>query len=124
METYFEKERKYLYETAMEVVNASEMLKAYRKGEKYEVKMETEYNREFFALVDKVNLSLMEDKDNFYGYFLFQMEKVIRFDITSATAVNFKGAKYVIYFNPIIFLELNMKQMETTIKHEILHIKF
>lgn len=122
METYFEKERKYLYETAMEVVNASEMLKAYRKGEKYEVKMETEYNREFFALVDKVNLSLMEDKDNFYGYFLFQMEKVIRFDITSATAVNFKGAKYVIYFNPIIFLELNMKQMETTIKHEILHI--
>lgn len=122
METYFEKERRYLYETAMEVVNASEMLKAYRKGEKYEVKMETEYNREFFALVDKVNLSLMEDKDNFYGYFLFQMEKVIRFDITSATAVNFKGAKYVIYFNPIIFLELNMKQMETTIKHEILHI--
>lgn len=122
METYFEKERKSLYEKAMEVVNASEMLKAYRKGEKYEVKMETEYNREFFALVDKVNLSLMEDKDNFYGYFLFQMEKVIRFDMTSATSVNFKGAKYVIYFNPIIFLELNMKQMETTIKHEILHI--
>ena len=122
METYFEKERKSLYEKAMEVVNASEMLKAYRKGEKYEVKMETDYNREFFALVDKVNLSLMEDKDNFYGYFLFQMEKVIRFDMTSATSVNFKGAKYVIYFNPIIFLELNMKQMETTIKHEILHI--
>lgn len=122
METYFEKERKYLYEKAMKVVNASEMLKAYRKGEKYEVEMETDYNREFFALVDKVNLSLMEDKDNFYGYFLFQMEKVIRFDMTSATSVNFKGAKYVICFNPIIFLELNMKQMETTIKHEILHI--
>ena len=122
METYFEKERKYLYDKTMEVVNASEMLKAYRKGEKYEVKMEDEYNREFFNLVDKVNLSLMEDKDNFYGYFLFQVEKVIRFDITSATSVSFKGAKYVIYFNPIIFLELNMKQMETTIKHEILHI--
>lgn len=122
METYFGKERKYLYEKAMEVVNAGEMLKAYRKGEKYEVTMEEEYNREFFALVDKVNLSLMEDKDNFYGYFLFQMEKVIRFDMTSATSVSFKGAKYVIYFNPIIFLELNIKQMETTIKHEILHI--
>ena len=122
METYFDKERKYLYEKAMKVVNAPQMLKACRKGEKYEVKMETEYNREFFALVDKVNLSLMEDKDNFYGYFLFQMEKSIRFDIASATAINFKGAKYIIYFNPIIFLELNMKQMETTIKHEILHI--
>lgn len=122
MGTYFEKERKYLYGKAMEVVNATEMLKAYRKGEKYEVTMEEEYNREFFALVNKVNLSLMEDKDNFYGYFLFQMEKVIRFDMTSATSVSFKGAKYVIYFNPIIFLELNIKQMETTIKHEILHI--
>ena len=122
METYFEKERKYLYEKAMEVANVTEMLKAYRKGEKYDVQMEEEYNREFFTFVDKVNLSLMEDKDNFYGYFLFQMEKVIRFDMTSATSVNFKGAKYVIYFNPIIFLELNMKQMETTIKHEILHI--
>lgn len=122
MGTYFEKERKYLYGKAVEVVNATEMLKAYRKGEKYEVTMEEEYNREFFALVNKVNLSLMEDKDNFYGYFLFQMEKVIRFDMTSATSVSFKGAKYVIYFNPIIFLELNIKQMETTIKHEILHI--
>lgn len=122
METYFEKERKYLYEKAMEVANVTEMLKAYRKGEKYDVQMEEEYNREFFTFVDKVNLSLMEDKDNFYGYFLFQMEKVIRFDMTSATSVNFKGAKYVIYFNPIIFLELNMNQMETTIKHEILHI--
>mgnify|MGYP000701796219 FL=1 len=122
METYFEKERKYLYEKAMEVANVTEMLKAYRKGEKYEVQMESEYDRAFFDFVDKVNLSLMEDKDNFYGYFLFQMEKVIRFDMTSATSVNFKGAKYVIYFNPIIFLELNMKQMETTIKHEILHI--
>lgn len=122
METYFEKERKYLYEKSMEVVNASEMLKAYRKGEKYEVQMESEYDRAFFDFVNKVNLSLMEDKDNFYGYFLFKMEKSIRFDMTSATSVNFKGAKYVIYFNPIIFLELDMKQMETTIKHEILHI--
>ena len=64
----------------------------------------------------------MEDKDNFYGYFLFQMSRDIRFDISSPTAVNFKGAKYVIYFNPIIFLSLNIKQMESTIKHEILHI--
>ena len=75
-----------------------------------------------FKLVDKVNLSLMEDKENFYGYFLFQTSRDIRFDISSPTAVNFKGAKYVIYFNPIIFLSLDMKQMETTIKHEILHI--
>ena len=122
METYFEREANYLYDKAMEVVNTSEMLKANRKGEKYEAQVPEDYKREFFSLVDKVNLSLMEERDNFYGYFLFQMEKAIRFDISSPTSVNFKGAKYVIYFNPVIFLKLNIKQMETTIKHEILHI--
>lgn len=81
-----------------------------------------DFAAEFFRLVDKVNLGLMEDKDNFYGYFLFQMSKEIRFDISSPTGVNFKAAKYVIYFNPVIFLTLTIRQMETTIKHEILHI--
>ena len=64
----------------------------------------------------------MEDKDNFFGYFLFQMSREIRFDISSPTAVNFKGSRYVLYFNPIIFLTLTIKQMESSIKHEILHI--
>lgn len=122
METYFQKQIRELYDKAIETVNTSEMLKANRKGEKFEVKVPEDYKKKFFDLVNKVNFSLMEDKENFYGYFLFQMEKEIRFDISSATSVNFKGAKYVICFNPIIFLELNIKQMETTIKHEILHI--
>ena len=122
METYFQKQVRELYDKAIEIVNTSEMLKANRKGEKFEVKVSEDYKKKFFDLVNKVNFSLMEDKENFYGYFLFQMEKEIKFDISSATSVNFKGAKYVICFNPIIFLELNIKQMETTIKHEILHI--
>ena len=122
METYFQKQIRELYDKAIETVNTSEMLKANRKGEKFEVKVSEDYKKKFFDLVNKVNFSLMEDKENFYGYFLFQIEKEIKFDISSATSVNFKGAKYVIYFNPIIFLELNIKQMETTIKHEILHI--
>ena len=122
METYFQKQVRELYDKAIEIVNTSEMLKANRKGEKFEVKVPEDYKKKFFDFVNKVNFSLMEDKENFYGYFLFQMEKEIKFDISSATSVNFKGAKYVIYFNPIIFLELNIKQMETTIKHEILHI--
>lgn len=73
-------------------------------------------------MVDKVNASLLEDKDQFYGYFVLQMPRDIRFDISSPTAVNFKDAKHTIYFNPIIFLTLTLKQMESEIKHEILHI--
>ena len=122
MASYFERQAKELYDRALEVVNVTEVLKSNRKGNKFEVKIEEDFKRDFFSLVNKVNLSLMEDNENFYGYFLFQMEREIRFDISSATSVNFKGAKYVMYFNPIIFLELNMKQMETTIKHEILHV--
>ncbi|WP_042273360.1 vWA domain-containing protein [[Clostridium] dakarense] len=122
METYFDKQTKDLYEKANEIINTYSVLKANRKGEKFEIDIPKDFKDEFFSLVDKVNLSLMEEKDNFYGYFLFQMARDIKFDISSPTGINFKGAKYVIYFNPLIFLNLNMKQMETTIKHEILHV--
>ncbi len=122
METYFEKQTKYLYDKTNEIINTYSMLKANHAGEKFEIEIPQDFKNKFFHLVDKVNLSLMEEKDNFYGYFLFQTSREIKFDISSPTAINFKGAKYVIYFNPIIFLNLNMKQMESTIKHEILHI--
>lgn len=122
MGNYFEKQSSTLYDKANEIINNVSMLKANRKGEKFNLDIPKDFKDEFFALVDKVSLSLMEDKDNFYGYFLFQMNREIRFDISTPTAINFKGAKYIIYFNPIIFLNLNIKQMESTIKHEILHI--
>ncbi|MDF2588458.1 MAG: hypothetical protein K0S41_2299 [Anaerocolumna sp.] len=96
--------------------------KAIHLAKKFIIEVPENIQNEFFDLIDKVNFSLMEDNDNFYGYFLFQMSREIRFDISSPTAVNFKGAKYVIYFNPFIFLNLSLKQMESSIKHEILHI--
>jgi predicted metal-dependent peptidase len=120
METYFDNQVKGLYEKANKFINT--FLKAKHIDDKSKLNIPEEFKEEFFSLVDKVNLSLMEDKDNFYGYFLLQMSREISFDISSPTAVNFKGAKYIIYFNPIIFLNLNIKQMESTIKHEILHI--
>lgn len=122
METYFEKQTKYLYDKTNEIINTYSILKANHAGERFEIDIPQDFKEEFFHLVDKVNLSLMEEKDNFYGYFLFQTSREIKFDISSPTAINFRGAKYVIYFNPIIFLNLNMKQMESSIKHEILHI--
>ena len=122
MESYFERQVKDLYDKVNNIVDSADMYKAKRNGEEFRPEITKEFKEKFFKLVDKVILSLMEDKDNFYGYFLFQMGREIRFDITSASGVNFKGAKYVIYFNPILFLQLSMKQMETTIKHEIHHI--
>jgi Uncharacterized protein conserved in bacteria len=120
METFFTNQVKGLYEKAD--IITEQFFNAKRKDNNSKLNIPQEFKEEFFSLVDKVNLSLMEDRDNFYGYFLLQMSREIRFDISSPTAVNFKGAKYVIYFNPLIFLNLNLKQMGSTIKHEILHI--
>lgn len=122
MESYFEVLKREIYERAEEIIKPSDMFKLLRNCEKFEVEIPKEFENEFFKIIDKVNLSLMEEKDNFYGYFLFQMGREIRFDISTPTAINFKGAKYTIYFNPIIFLQLNIKQMESSIKHEIHHI--
>ncbi len=117
----------YLDHQIQELIRKSNRLiqtfsKASNQAEKFQVTMPGDFQREFFSLVDQVNLSLMEDENNFYGYFLFQMSKEIRYDISSPTAVNFKGARYVIYFNPLMFLKLNLKQMQSSIQHEILHI--
>jgi predicted metal-dependent peptidase len=120
MENFFANQVKRLYEKTDIILN--NFFHAQRIAGNSKVDIPPEFKEEFFSLVDKVSLSLMEDKDNFYGYFLLQMSREIRLDISSPTAVNFIGAKYVIYFNPIIFLNLNLKQMESTIKHEILHI--
>lgn len=122
MESYFERQAKELYYKVDKIVDTYAILKANHNEEKFDIDVPKDFKNEFFSLVDKVNLSLMEEKDNFYGYFLFQMSREIRFDISSPTAINFKGAKYVIYFNPLIFLKLDIKQMESTIKHEILHV--
>lgn len=89
---------------------------------KFKITMPDGFEKEFFNLIDKVNFSLMEETDNFFGYFLFQMDREVSFRISSPAATNFKGANYVIYFNPLIFLNLNLEQMKSVIKHEILHI--
>lgn len=52
------------------------------------------------------------------------MGKEIRLNMGSATGVNFKGSRYVMYFNPFIFLPLTTEQMANSMRHEILHIVF
>lgn len=120
MATYFETHVERIYEKAYELIY--DFLKVKRQADNAQLQVPEDFKIEFFSLIDKVNLSLMEDNDNFYGYFLLQMSREIRFDISSPTAVSFKGAKYVLYFNPVIFLALNLEQMKSTMKHEILHI--
>ena len=77
MESYFDKQAKYLYDKAEEIIDTYAMLKSNKKGEKFEIDIPQDFKNEFFKLVDKVNLSLMEDKDNFYGYFYFKLRGIL-----------------------------------------------
>lgn len=81
-----------------------------------------DFNGQFMELINGLNFMLIQDKDNFYGYFLLQMSRDIKYDIATPTSINFNSSKYVIYFNPYIFLNLTSEQMKSSIKHEIHHI--
>lgn len=120
METFFDHQTMELRDKVKKLIRT--FSKASHNADKFTITMPEDFEQEFYRLIDKVNLSLMEDTNNFFGYFLFHMSREIRFDISSPTAVNFKGATYVIYYNPLMFLNLSLRQMENTIKHEILHI--
>lgn len=108
-----------LYQDAFDLVTAYENEPKKTRGP---LVVPEDFKKRFFLFIDKLNLRLMEDVDNFYGYFFFQMGRDIRFNLASPTGVNFKDAKYVMYFNPYIFLALEPEQMLTSMKHEILHI--
>ena len=58
MESCFDKEAKYLYDKAEEIINTYSMLKANKNGERFEIDIPQDYKNEFFELVDKVNLIL------------------------------------------------------------------
>ncbi|WP_328284721.1 DUF2201 family putative metallopeptidase [Clostridium senegalense] len=81
-----------------------------------------DFEDRFFKLIDKINFLLIDDSENFYGYFLLKMNRKIKYDITSPTAITLNVSGYTIYFNPILFLVLDLNQMKTSIKHEIIHI--
>lgn len=81
-----------------------------------------DFEGRFFKLIDKINFLLIDDSENFYGYFLLKMNRKIKYDITSPTAITLNVSGYTIYFNPILFLVLDLNQMKTSIKHEIIHI--
>ena len=56
MESYFDKQAKYLYDKAEEIINVYSMLKANKKGEDFEIDIPQDFKDEFFKLVDKVNV--------------------------------------------------------------------
>jgi predicted metal-dependent peptidase len=82
----------------------------------------TEFENRFFKLVELCSFSLMNGSDSFFAYFLIQMKREIKHDLTEAAATTFNGSSFTLYFNPVIFLECSFLEMQALIKHEIYHI--
>lgn len=111
-----------LYEETYNIFDMGKMLDAKRNNEKYEIEMSKEYVESFDHIVNLISLKLISKSDNFYGSFFQRCLRKIRFDIETPTAINFKNGHFIMYFNPMLFLQLNVEQMQSSICHEVLHI--
>lgn len=80
------------------------------------------FNDRFYKLLEMCTFSLMKGSDNFFAVFIIQMKREIKLNLPTAIATNPTGTYFTMYFNPIIFLECTLKEMQALIKHEVYHI--
>ncbi len=66
-----------------------------RNDEKAGFTVSSEFRHRFFSLLDALNLRLIDDRDNFFGYFLFQADRDLRFQLDSPTGTTFKNGRYL-----------------------------
>ncbi|NFN44971.1 hypothetical protein FDB53_06900 [Clostridium botulinum] len=82
------------------------------------------YIKSFFELVEQVILDLLESEDSFFGQFMLSVKRQIRIDLKSPIATIPKRSGFNMYFNPILFLQCEKKEMSALFKHEIYHIMY
>ena len=82
------------------------------------------FEREFFSLIESVIIDMLEGDDSFFGQFLVKIERSIRFNITWPLATVPKMQGFKMYFNPLLLLECDKREMQALFKHEIYHIMY
>ncbi|MDZ5000986.1 hypothetical protein GNF79_18360, partial [Clostridium perfringens] len=87
-------------------------------------RLNSSFEREFFSLVESVVIDMLEGEDSFFGQFLVKIERSVRFNIAWPLATIPKMEGFKMYFNPILFLMCDKKEMEALFKHEIYHIMY
>ncbi|MGG7212453.1 VWA-like domain-containing protein [Clostridium nigeriense] len=87
-------------------------------------KVYSSFEREFFSLVENIIIDMLEGEDSFFGQFLVRIERSIRFNITWPLATVPKMQGFKMYFNPVLFLYYDKREMQALFKHEIYHIMY
>lgn len=86
------------------------------------LELDKNFERDFLKLIEYCNLKLMDGDDNYFGNFLLLVERKLKYDLKTATAIKAKLSNFIIYFNPYIILECSLKEILALIKHDIYHI--
>ncbi|SHK14607.1 Predicted metal-dependent peptidase [Clostridium cavendishii DSM 21758] len=81
-----------------------------------------QFEREFLEILEYIVMSMIDKEENFFGQFMIQVKREIAFNITWPIATVIDGNGFKMYFNPILFLNCEIKEMQALIKHEIYHI--
>lgn len=84
----------------------------------------SDFKKEFFSLVENVVIDMLEKEDTFFGQFMIKIKREIRVDITWPLSTVPKLDGFIMYFNPILFLMCDKKEMGALFKHEIYHIMY
>jgi predicted metal-dependent peptidase len=80
------------------------------------------FRRSFFRLVERCTFSLMNEEESFFALFMIQVKRSIKLDMPSPTGITASLSGFIMYFNPLLFLECTLPEMKALIKHEIYHI--
>ncbi len=76
----------------------------------------------FFPLLSRLGIALLDGPEPFFGHFFLETERIIRKDLPSPAGTFFRDTRYVLAFNPSLFLPLTFLQQQDVIRHELLHI--
>lgn len=106
----FELKRDMLFKQALEVNNVSEL--------------KDDFKREFFNLVGDIVIEMLDGDNDFFGQFMLKIERSIRLDITWPLATIPKLDGFIMYFNPILFLQNDRGEIAALFKHEIYHMMY
>ena len=104
----FEKLKSELYSEALNGMDDSSLTSSFGKN--------------FSKLIELCIFSLMKGEDNFFAFFIISMKKHISFELKEAVTTVPNLSYFDIYFNPTIFLDTTLKEMQALLKHEIYHI--
>lgn len=82
------------------------------------------YIKEFLEFLNDVIIDMLDGEEDFFGSFMLRVERAIRLDITWPIATIPKNTGFIMYFNPLLFLQYTKKEMMALFKHEIYHIMY